>query len=507
MPKAQTVFILAFAWLLLLGVKANSALGASYDGQLEIVVIEEQSGEPIAVRMELTNSRGRPVAVRAEGVVTRKDYFVFDGQVTLRLKKGNYRFLVDAGPEYQTRQGHFTIERHADDSKQITLKRYVDMASEGWRAGDLDVHERPDDLPLMMQAARIDFAPRSLGQNLNGKFRKPVRPLQDGSGTRLLLDHRGGGGLLLLGLEDTAFDPTLISILGADASSMATLNQATEIGAEVVALNPYAWDLPLWIAADKLTAVQILHRQTWSDPKNPNEGWDRPRDQDIYSGKQGNGIYSEDIYHRLLNCGIRIPPAAGTGAGSNSLPLGVNRTYVECGTDYSEQDWLTGLRAGRVIVTNGPLLRTKVEGHAPGHVFHLDRDEQREFQIALSLSFYERAPVEYLEIVKNGRVEYNIRLSDLAKKQGRLPPLEFDKSGWFLVRAVTSSTETYQYATTGPYYVEQHYQSRISRASVNYFLEWLEAAASKFADNEAVLADIAKARPFWEDLLTRANDE
>ena len=113
--------------------------------------------------------------------------------------------------------------------------------------------------------------------------------------------------------------------------------------------------------------------------------------------------------------------------------------------------------------------------------------------------------MEYLEIVKNGRVEYNIRLSDLAKKKGRLPPLQFDQSGWFLVRAITSSTETYQYATTGPYYVEQDYRPRVSRKSVQYFLDWLDEAAEKFADNQQVLSDIDQARPYWQDLLDRAN--
>ena len=95
----------------------------------------------------------------------------------------------------------------------------------------------------------------------------------------------------------------------------------------------------------------------------------------------------------------------------------------------------------------------------------------------------------------------------MAKKSGQLPPLEFNGSGWFLVRAVTNNSQTYQYASTGPYYVEANYQPRISRASVEYFLNWLDEAAKKFADNEAVLADITKARPFWEELLSRTNSE
>jgi len=38
-------------------------------------------------------------------------------------------------------------------------------------------------------------------------------------------------------------------------------------------------------------------------------------------------------------------------------------------------------------------------------------------------------------------------------------------------------------------------------------LAWLDEAEKQFADNRAVLDDIGAARPFWEDLLRRANAE
>jgi hypothetical protein len=86
-----------------------------------------------------------------------------------------------------------------------------------------------------------------------------------------------------------------------------------------------------------------------------------------------------------------------------------------------------------------------------------------------------------------------------------LPPIELDGSGWFLVRAVTNNPNFHQFASTGPYYIESDYQPRISRASVTYFLDWLDAAAEKFGGNAAVAADIDAARPFWTDLAERAN--
>ena len=477
----------------------------AYDGQLTVSVLDDSTGNLIPVRMELLNSRGRPVRIRPPGAILREGYLVFDGELTLQLKKGSYRFQLDAGPEFQTRQGYFTIERHAEDSSEVSLRRHVDMAGEGWWAGDLDVQQRAADLPLLKRAAGISFAPVTALQNVKGKTTKERAAKDLTTEPSSVLDYRRGGGLLVLAKSMDALSSLGLSKLDQDSSSLDIFDTAIDGEYELVALTPYAWDLPLWVATDRLSAIQTLHRQTWPDGKHPNEGWGRPRDKDSFPGRQGNGQYSEVIYHHLLNCGLRIPPAAGSGSGSNLLSLGQNRVYVYCGDEYSAESWLAGLRAGHVLVTNGPLLRVSVERQPPGHVFHIDRDERREFQIALSLSFYQKAPVEYLEIVKDGQVEYEVRLSDLTKRKGKLPPVAFDRSGWFLVRAVTSNTKTYQYASTGPYYVEADYQPRVSRKSVEYFLDWLDEAQRRFVDNAQVSKDIESAQPFWLKLLENAN--
>ncbi len=489
-----TILFLVFAVATL----PSPAAAARYDGQLTINVLDEQSKKPIPVRMELRNGRGRAVRVRAEGIISHGDYFVFEGRVTLRLRKGPYQFLIEAGPEYQTRPGRFTIDRHAEDSTDVILRRRVNMQAEGWWAGDLDIRQRYTNLPLLMRAARVDFAPVTVIENHQGKCSEAKQRITQQQAFVGSLDNRRGGGLLLFQQS-----PRPVCKLQADGSSLPMLRDKGE--AYAVALNPFAWDLPLWVASGKLDAVQIIHRHALSGDVVDNEGWGRKRDKTFFPGKTGNGRWSEAIYHHLLNCGVSIAPAAGSGSGTNKNPVGTNRVYVHCDEEFTPESWFQGLRNGHVFVTNGPLLRTTVEGHPPGHQFSLDRGEARDFQIALGLAFYEQAPVEYLEIVKNGRVEHEIRLKELAESQGKLPPLHFDGSGWFLVRAMTSTSQNYQYASTGPYYVEAGYEPRISRKSVQFFLDWLDDASTEFADNQPVLADIEAARPYWEALLAKAN--
>ena len=55
-----------------------------------------------------------------------------------------------------------------------------------------------------------------------------------------------------------------------------------------------------------------------------------------------------------------------------------------------------------------------------------------------------------------------------------MPPVVFEESGWFLVRAVTNNQTTYRYASTGPFYVEFDDLPRISRQATQFFLDWLD---------------------------------
>jgi hypothetical protein len=131
-------------------------------------------------------------------------------------------------------------------------------------------------------------------------------------------------------------------------------------------------------------------------------------------------------------------------------------------------------------------------------------------EIALTLST--REPISYVEIVKNGRVERSIPLAEYAKRQGRLPKVKFDRSGWFLVRAVTELPKTYRFAMTGPYYVEIGGERRISRSAAQFFVDWVFERARNIEiedpnQKKEVLQWHRQARDYWKQVLERANAE
>ena len=74
-----------------------------------------------------------------------------------------------------------------------------------------------------------------------------------------------------------------------------------------------------------------------------------------------------EVWYKLLNCGFRLPTAAGTDFMGNyaSLrgPVGLNRVYAEVKPGPLKiEPWLEAIKAGRTFATNGPLLHFRSEG-------------------------------------------------------------------------------------------------------------------------------------------------
>jgi hypothetical protein len=319
---------------------------------------------------------------------------------------------------------------------------------------------------------------------------------------------RPGGTLSLLNL------PGALALDDADAEYPPTaqyLEQARKRpGAWIDATRPYWWDLPMLVSLGLVDSVEVAHGDMCRNKMLPPKPNGKPRDEKFYAGPRGIGQWSHDVYFQLLNCGLRIPPSAWSGSGVGPNPIGYNRVYVHVDGPLTYEKWWEGLRAGRVTVTNGPLLQPSVDGQLPGHVFEKPPGRPAEFEIALTLST--REPINYLEIIKDGRVEREVSFDEY-RQGARLPKVRFDQSGWFLVRAVTNASKTYRFAMTGPYYVQFGPQPRISKRSAQFFLDWALERQRQIEDIEdptqraEVLKFHQKAREFWEGVLAKANAE
>ncbi len=496
------------AAVLFVGLSGNPAQVDAAGGQFEITIVDKDTREPIACRIHVRNARGR--ARHMNKLPNWDDHFVCPGNVTFKLPKGNYQFTIDHGPEYVRRVGHFTIQDFSDDQKTIDLRRAVDMAGSGWWSGDLQVRRNTTDLELLMQAEDLHVA--LIDAESKDGFLGGAQPPSDTPGV-LEFDAGRFAGLWGRTVEDSAGRIILSPVDRRASPSTAPQSSIEDVMREARAADnvwvdvavPASWDLPVWLAHGEVDSIQLafsgFERQAARRGKN-----ERPPPRGLGRGSEAIGIWTQTIYYHVLNCGLRLPPTAASGSGISKNPLGYNRVYVFVGENFSYDAWWEGLRAGRVVVSNGPLIQPLVAGRRPGAVF---RGDEKPLTLDISLNLATGDPVEYLEVIRNGEVAQSVRIADWAQT-GELPPIVFEASGWFLIRAVTNVHDTYRFGSTAPYYVEMGaHPRRISRTSAQFFLDWLDLRTDqlhkKQVENPDAEERFRKARQYWVDLVARAN--
>ncbi len=503
--RAVSVLLTAVVFAVLLG---NDSLIHAAGGQLELLVVDHDTRQPIPCRIHLRNARGRPRHVNK--LPNWDDHFVCPGKVTLKLPKGSYQFTIERGPEYVQRIGHFTIQDFSDDQKTVDLRRAVDMAAAGWWSGDLQVRRKITNLELLMQAEDLHVVLVD-AEAPDGLLRGTLPPRDEPNVVEY--NAQRFAGLWGRSIEDTTgrmilspVDRLAFGTAGLKSSIEAVIQEARaddDVWVDVAA--PASWNLPLWLAHGEVDSIQLafsgLQREAARRGKQ-----ERPPPKVFGRGSEAIGLWTQAIYYHALNCGLRLPPTAASGSGITPNPLGYNRVYVFVGEDFSYDAWWEGLRAGRVVVTNGPLIQPLVAGRRPGAVFQSDGAP---LTLDISLNLATSDPVEYLEVIRNGEVVQSVRLADWAET-GELPPIEFEASGWFLIRAVANVHDTYRFGSTGPYYVEIGSQPRrISRTSAEFFRDWLELRIDQFhkdrTGNPQGKQRFDVARQFWIDMVSQAN--
>jgi hypothetical protein len=107
--------------------------------------------------------------------------------------------------------------------------------------------------------------------------------------------------------------------------------------------------------------------------------------------------------------------------------VGYDRVYVHLDGDLTHDKWWEGLKAGRVFVSNGPLLRCRANNQLPGHIFKTDAGQALDLNV--DAAFESRDPVTALEIVQNGRVVRVVPYSEW-KRTGSLGS-QVRGGGWF----------------------------------------------------------------------------
>ena len=324
-------------------------------------------------------------------------------------------------------------------------------------------------------------------------------------------DEREGGALLYFGLKS----PLDIETDDREfPSPMQFVAEARKRNPEVWIdiEKPFWWDVPVWLASGQMNSIGIANNHMCRSQMYPSEAWGKPRDVKRLPEPRGNGFWTQEIYYHMLNSGLRLPPSAGSASGVLPNPVGYNRVYVHLDEPFTSDAWFRGLSRGRCFVTNGPLLLVTADGQDPGATIKLQSGESRTLRINIQLTSQD--PISQVELIKNGNVSQIIKCSDELTQQHTFE-VSVDEPGWFLVRAIADVENTFRFATTAPWFVEVgDVEHRISRRSVQFFLDWVNERIERVKANikddakrEQVLVWHEKARNFWTERLRIANAE
>ena len=493
----------------------RTACGA---GKLHLRVVGE-TAEPIPCRVHLKDAHGKPQRVR--GLPFWRDHFVCPGTVEFELAAGEYSIEVERGPEYGRVGRAVTVADGDKTAVEVELVRMADLSALGWWSGDLHVHRGLDDIKLLMRAEDLHVAPVITWWNNRNFWSDRAIPKDalvkfDGSRHYHVMageDEREGGALLFFGLRRP------LDLVGATReypSPVKFVQSAREREAVWIDIEkPFWWDVPVWLASGQVDSVGLANNHMCRSQMYESEAWGRPRDAEQLPAPRGNGFWSQAIYYHILNTGLRLPPSAGSASGVLPNPVGYNRVYVHVGKELTYDGWWDGLKAGRSFVTNGPLLLCQANGRLPGHVFKATGEQDGTVSIEATVTTND--PIPAVEIIKNGEVIRRVPTPRLLEAPTTatvdLGTVTFDSSGWFLVRAITDNQRTFRFASTAPYYVEVGAaKKRISRRSVQFFLDWIDERMKrvKLTDPDQlrqVLKHHEDARRFWQERVGKANAE
>ena len=481
------------------------------------LVVVDGAGALLPCRIHLSDSKDIPQ--RVAGLPFWRDHFVCPGEAQMDLSPGTYNYTIERGPEYRSVTGSVTMATGKPRSLTVALERIVDMAALGWWSGELHVHRAVEEMPLHLRAEDLHIAPVITwwnGRNLWRDRALPDSTLRKVDGNRFYdvmagEDEREGGALMYFGLPRPLPLPGGRQEFPEHPSPLDFVRMARQFkGAWIDLEKPFWWDMPVWLASGQIDSIGLANNHMCRSTMYQSEAWGRPRDTVRLPPPQGNGYWTQELYYHVLNSGLRVPPSAGSASGVLPNPVGYNRVYVHLEGDLSYQGWWSGLRAGRSFVTNGPLLMCRANGHLPGHVF---RAEDRQ-EISLRVSLVSDTPVAAVEIVRDGQIAKTMPV--VPDGPGRFSAeLTFAESGWFLVRAIATPSHIFRFGSTAPYYVEiGATRSRVSRASVRFFMGWLEERERRVAKQlqdpmkrAEVLRHHRQAMRFWQRRWEQANVE
>ena len=453
-------------------------------GGLRMEFVDKGTGRPLVVRVAIQEEKGKPAAPPGSLYRLHDGRMDYSAERTteLALPEGRYHVHVSRGPEYRTAHPQVEIAAGKTSVVKVEMERWADPTAQGWWSGENHIHANygygqwyctPDEMRRMVEAEGLNVSNFVVANSdTDGVFdREFFRGRPDAvSGPRHVLywnqEFRATlwGHLTLVNLKKLV-EPIFTGFADTtnpwDAPTNADIADHTHLQGGHVnythpaanAADPYlsaysAKSLPVDVALGKIDSVDV------------NASYDA----------------AVPLWHRLLNCGFRIPASAGTDVflnRVNSRLPGADRAYVKIDGEFSYAGWIRGLKDGRTFVTNGPLLE-----FLPGGTLRLDGPGE----VPVRAAGTAQVPIDRFEVVVNGEVAAKGTIAADRLSATIDQPVTIAKSGWYGIRLFAGRLQ----AHSSPVYVDVAGKPAASKADAEYFLAWIDRLEAQLRKRDRV---------------------
>ena len=491
-------------------------------GRVNVTVVDETTGQPTPARVYQSAADGKPYTPSEsyERISQlRRRLFHTSGQYVAEVPAGSFTIEAVKGFEYSPAKVTAQVEAGRTVDVRIPIRRMVNLKAKGWFSGSNHVHmnyagnlhNTPENIFLMNAAEDADVIGLQIANKDNrvldyqlfvpGQAQHPLS-------TKERIMHVGQeyrppfyGHISLFNLQKHLVSPFVTGYEGTGVESLYPSNTdifryAKEQGGIGAYVHPYsgtADPVESTLGTAKSFPVDVAlgavsYHELWS---------------------QSAGDAPLMVWYRLLNSGFRVPVTGGEDSISNlhNIELVASvRGYFHLGRQpLTWANWMSAMLNGRGFVTNGPLIEFTVNDRLPGEEISAKAGER----IHVKADVHSLAPLERVELVRNGEVVHTANLAAGAQRAQVDLPLEVTSSGWYSVRAIGAARSfpvenTRPQAVTNPVFVIVANHPIRDRASAEYFVKWIDRLTQMASDHPGWRSDREKAHVLGQFTEARA---
>jgi hypothetical protein len=414
-----------------------------------------------------------------------------DGKYSTQIPSGKYQLVLYKGPEYHVVDKTITIEPGKTNAIKVAMKRWRDLSAEGWYSGDLHLHiDRFEKKDNQLVAQILEAEDLNVGVDLQLMYDVVfiMHQLYGEKGR-----HQQGSHMVLPGQETPRgsqwghFNAIDVSKFFPPKNYLAAheIMPIFRKDGAVVGMNHVMLDL---FGASNGLAMNM-----------PIDGFD------YLEVMQQSVLGTEQLYN-WLDLGYKVAPSAGTDFPVMGH-LGQERTFVYVDGELSREKWKKSILAGKVFVSNAPVLALSVNGKGMGDEVHVKPGEKIKIIASASIN-PDFDKLDRLELVAHGKVVKTVKASGGETELKLDVELETDHGLWLAVRAYGKKSAK---AHSGIVYVLTEGRDgfwnyeRAKELAAGYQKQLISAMENANMNDPRIWATGGRLKQVWEEALPSNN--